>query len=376
MIGAMSSCLRTVGLKSPGCTELYISATPEPGDSGSQAEQVFAAVAGVLRDSDARIVYERVFVAPGGADAVAEARSTAYGNLDDGVRPAMLAVGTGQGGPIPGVQVHAVAGGNAPEPIELGGSAGGRIVRCDDFDFLAVSGLSAPDAGDATDQAKAILEKAQAAVEAAGGNMLSIARTWMWLGDILDWYDQFNDVRNEFFRDCGLLGAGIDERLPASTGVGVGPALGGACCMDLVATIDKNPRGSQFLLEGGNQGSAFSYGSAFSRAARARTPAGQTVYVSGTASIDADGRTTHVGDIAAQLKATIKNVRAVLADMNCRDQDVTQSVVYCMTPEFEQVFHEQFGDLPWPRTVVISDICRRDLLAEIEAVACPGATTA
>jgi len=370
----MMSSLQTLSLKSPECTEFYLTASAGAGDAANQADELFAAVAEALRSHDARIVYERVFVTPAAAGAVAPARAAAYGELDDGVAPALLGVSPGAGGPIPGVQVHAVAGGNAPEPIELAGSAGGRIVRCDDFDFLAVSGLSAPEAGDAASQTKAMLEKAQAAVEAAGGNMLSIARTWMWLHDILDWYDQFNDVRNEFFQTCGLLGAGADERLPASTGVGVGPALGGACCMDLVATIDKNRKGSQFLLEGGNQGSAFSYGSAFSRAARARTPAGQTVYVSGTASIDADGRTTHVGDIEAQLKASIENVRAVLADMGCRDEDVTQAVVYCMTPDFEQVFHKQFGDLPWPRTVVVSDICRRDLLAEIEAAACPGAT--
>ena len=368
--------MRTFSLKSPECTEFYLTASASPGDAASQADELFATIAAALRHHDARIVYERVFMTPRAIEAVAPARAAAYGDLNDGIAPAMLAVSPGHGGPIPGVQVHAVSGGNAPEPIDLGNSAGGRIVRCDDFDFLAVSGLSAPDAGDVGAQTKAMLEKAQAAVEAAGGNMLSIARTWMWLGDILDWYDQFNDVRNEFFHNCGLLGAGADERLPASTGIGVAPALGGACGMDLVATIDKNRKGSQFLLEGGNQGSAFSYGSAFSRAARARTPAGQTVYISGTASIDADGRTTHLGDIEAQLAATIENVRAVLADMDCRDEDVTQAVVYCMTPEFEQVFHEQFGDLPWPRTVVISDVCRHDLLAEIEAVACPGATGA
>ena len=108
MIETISSCVHTVSLESPGCRELYISATPEPGDPVSQARQVFAAVAGILRDCDARLVYERVFVAPGGAEAVASTRSEAYGDLDDGVPPALLAVGAGQGGPFLGLRINRV----------------------------------------------------------------------------------------------------------------------------------------------------------------------------------------------------------------------------------------------------------------------------
>ena len=373
-MGAMAS-VDTFTLASAGRTEFYVTAAPAvAGDARQQAEDVFAAVAGVLRDHGARLVYERVFVTPGTLQAVASARTRAYGDLDDGVAPAWLEVAVGHSGAVPGVQVHAIAGGSQPEPVELDGMAVGRIVRCPDHDFLAVSGLSAPHAGASReDQALVLMQQAKAVVEQVGGNMLSIARTWVWLGDILEWYDRFNRVRTDFFRECGLLDPALGEHLPASTGVGVAPALGGHCGMDLVATIEQRRADQQFLLEGGNQGSAFDYGSAFSRAARARTPGGATVYVSGTASIDADGLTTHEGDSAAQIEATIANVRAVLTDMDCRDSDVVQAVIFCMTPEVEQVFRRQFGNLPWPRTVVICNMCRGDLLVEIEALACPGA---
>ena len=365
----------TLTIGSAGRKEFYVTAAAPPDDAPRQAEAIFAAVAQVLRDNDARLVYERVFVTPGTTSAAASARSRAYGDLDDGVAPAWLQVAQGRSGPVPGVQVHAVAGDARPELVELDGKPVGRIVRCPDHDFLAVSGLSAPHAGTTRgQQALAIMLNAKAVVEQAGGNLLDVARTWMWLGDILEWYDEFNQVRTELFREVGLFDPALGEHLPASTGVGVAPALGGHCSMDLAATIDKTGAEKQFLIEGGNQGSAFAYGSAFSRAARARTPGGETVYVSGTASIDAEGLTTHHGDIAAQIKDTIANVRAVFADMDCADSDVVQAVIFCMTPEVEDVFRRQFSALPWPRTIVICNMCRGDLLVEIEAAACPGAT--
>ena len=100
-------------------------------------------------------------------------------------------------------------------------------------------------------------------------------------------------------------------------------------------------------------------------------PAGETVFVSGTASIDAGGATTHVGDAAGQIHATIENVRAVLREMQCRDDDVVQVIAYCKTTEVEKVFNSIKDKLAWPWITVICDICRPDLLFEIEATAMP-----
>jgi len=124
-----------------------------------------------------------------------------------------------------------------------------------------------------------------------------------------------------------------------------------------------------YLLSGGHQKSAYDYGSAFSRACSVDTPAGKTVFVSGTASIAADGATIHIGDIQAQIQTTVENVRAVLQDMDCGDEDVVQSIIYCKTAEVEDMFCAEWADLPWPRIVAITDICRNDLLFEIEATA-------
>jgi enamine deaminase RidA (YjgF/YER057c/UK114 family) len=368
--------VETHEMTSAGRSELYLTAIPEPGGTAQQqAAEAFAAIAEQLRTHDAHLLYERIFLTPGTIEAAVEARSQAYGDLDDGGLASWLEVAApGAGEPKLGVQVHAVAGGSAPELIDCEGAAVGRIVRCQGFDLLSVAGLSAPQAGPLeADQAAAMLHKAKAVVEKAGGNLQAVSRTWMWLKDILDWYDDFNRVRNKLFHEWGLLGTSSSEHLPASTGIGTAPALGGHCTMDLVATIERSSPQTQILNEAGNQGAPFSYGSAFARAARARTPAGETVYVSGTASIDAAGNTVHLDDIQAQIQATITNVRAVLSDMDCGDSDVVHAVVYCATPNVQRIFNDQVSDLTWPRTCVIADVCRRDLLVEIEVTACPGA---
>ena len=75
--------------------------------------------------------------------------------------------------------------------------------------------------------------------------------------------------------------------------------------------------------------------------------------------------------MAKVLDTTIENVRAVLADMHCIDEDVVQVIAYCKTTEVERIFNSFRDTLPWPWITIICDICRDDLLFEIEATAMP-----
>jgi len=362
-------------MESPEAAELYIHAVPSPGAPvDQQAAECFAAVADLLREHDARIVEERIFARDGVIAQVTAARSSACGGLDDGVRPSLLAVPKGMQGELSGVLVHAVCGRQEPQAVRLAGMACGRALDLPQGRYVTLSGLSEPGAGDRTAQARAMLEKSEAALATAGGNFHSVVRTWMWLGDILGWYGPFNGVRTQFFRERGLLNDAAGKRqLPASTGIGVGPAGAGACAMDLVAMIRPEAQ-ADLLLASGDQNPAYDYGSAFSRASRSPTPAGQTVFVSGTAAIDCFGDTEHVGNIPAQVEATIRHVRAVLRDTQCNDDDVVDSLIYCKTDEVEAHYRRRWAnELPWPQIIVLSDICRPDLLFEIEAAAAPGA---
>jgi enamine deaminase RidA (YjgF/YER057c/UK114 family) len=335
-------------------------------------EELFAEIGVILNKENASILHERIYTVDGATDKVLAARREAYGKTDDGVAPSLLIGSRGRCGLISGVQVHALADSNKPEPIMLDGKTCGRVVKTAGLTYLTLSAITGGNADGLARQAREMLEKGESAIKQFGGDFMCVPRTWMWLGDILSWYGEFNTVRNQFFAERGLIGKGSRQSMPASTGIGLGLGTGRQFGMDLTAVLV--PKDSiEFLGAIGRQQCALNYGSAFSRASQANSPAGKTVFVSGTASIDAKGATTNIGGATRQIEATIENVRAVLKDMNCRDSDVVQTVAYCKTTEVESIFHEFKTRLDWPWVTVVCDICRDDLLFEIEAAAIPHA---
>lgn len=363
-------------IKSPAATEIYITATPgENRLLEDQAQEIFSGIRDTILAQKAHILQERIFGTQSAMEKVLSVRSETYGDIDDGVAPSALCGKEGMCAPIAGVQVHAVICETKPETIVLDGILCGRVIRLPGRAYITLSSICAETSiqkvGDPAEQAKVMMEKSESVLKQFGADFLSVPRTWMWLCDILSWYDDFNQVRNNFFTERGLIGKGSRQSMPASTGIGLYPADGGKCAMDLTAVLE--PADSiQFLGAVGKQQCALEYGSAFSRASRCITPAGETVFVSGTASIDASGATTNVGDALGQINTTIDNVRAVLRDMNAADGDVVQVVAYCKTTDVEKVFNSLKSKYPWPWVTVICDICRPDLLFEIEAAAMPG----
>ena len=361
----------TRSVESAKVKEIYISAIPtENAPPAELAQEAFSGISNILSSEGARIFQERVFGTEEVVEIASSARSKAYGDLDDGVAPSFLVGKEGLTGPFAGVQVHAFRGDTKGEPVNLDGTACGRVLRISDRAYLSLSAISAPQFEQADEQAAVCLQKAETALKQFGVDFLSVPRTWMWLGDILAWYDDFNQVRTNFFTERRLIGPGSRQSMPASTGIGLGLAGGCKCAMDLTAVL-KPLDSTEYLQAAGKQQCAFDYGSAFSRGARTITPAGETVFVSGTASIDTSGATTHIGDAAGQIKATIENVQAVLRDMDAADEDVIQVIAYCKTTRVEKIFNGLKDAFPWPWVTVICDICRPDLLFEIEATAMP-----
>lgn len=365
----MTINIETRSLKSPLAAEIYILATPKENSLlQDQVSEMFSAIRDTLCSERAHIVQERIFGTPGAMEIVSSIRSQIYGDIDDGVAPTLLCCTEGMFGPLAGVQVHAIRSNTNPEVIELDGGCRGRILRLPGRNYLTLSSISSPQLAQATEQAEAILREAESALKRFGADFLSVPRTWMWLCDILSWYDDFNQVRNRFFTERGLIGDEARQSMPASTGIGLCLADGSKCGMDLTAVLEAADS-TEYLQAVGKQQCALEYGSAFSRASRALTPAGQTVFVSGTASIDAAGETTNIGDARGQINATIENVRAVLRDTQTADEDVVQAVAYCKTTKVEMIFNDIKQTLRWPCLTTICDICRPDLLFEMEVTA-------
>ena len=367
----MSVKIYTHKIQSSSAAEIYVSAVPK-GCAHTQSEiaELFKAVYDALNSDNARLLQERIFTVDGALDVVSAARRQAYGKLDDGVPPSFLIAQQGRCGLISGVQVHAVTSSSKPEILKLDGKPCGRLVKVPGRTYATLSAISGNLSDQREVQAGQMLEKAESMLKQLGGDFACVPRTWMWLGNILSWYGEFNSIRNQFFTQRGLIGKGSRQSMPASTGIGLSLLKTGQFGMDLAAVLE--PANSiEFFSAGGRQQCAFEYGSAFSRASRAFSPAGQTVFVSGTASIDAKGATTHIGDAAGQIESTIENVSVILRNMNCGDGDVVQAIAYSKTQEVEAIFEQFKSRLNWPWLSVICDICRDDLLFEIEATAIP-----
>jgi chorismate lyase/3-hydroxybenzoate synthase len=120
----------------------------------------------------------------------------------------------------------------------------------------------------------------------------------------------------------------------------------------------------------------------FSRATVLHEPDGMTLFISGTASI-VGHQTIHAGDTAAQTRETITNIEALLDEAN----RVTGSEAFTLDALACKVYVRHAADLPLiqaelrtvlgptSRAVYLqAEICRRDLLVEIEATAIVPAT--
>jgi len=120
------------------------------------------------------------------------------------------------------------------------------------------------------------------------------------------------------------------------------------------------------------------YGSAFSRGLRLDIKGVTILLISGTASVDEQGRTVHVGDFAAQTWRTYQNITALLEAEGASWKDVVRTTCYLRDierdyAEFNRIraqFLKQQGVEPLPASTGIQAIlCRPDLLVEIEAMA-------
>lgn len=219
-----------------------------------------------------------------------------------------------------------------------------------------------PDATTA-EQTQVVLERMEAALGGLGLSFVDVVRTWFFLEEILRWYDVFNRVRTRFFTERELLG-----RMPASTAVG--PSLAGcpAILAGLLAVKPAAESGSVYPVPSPAQGSAFDYGSSFSRAMEVSWPRGKRLYVSGTASIDAIGRTVHPGDLSAQVGETLRVVTELLDSRGFSFGDVTQATCY-IAADNDGSLARAVRCLPQRHCVLEASICREDLKFEIELVA-------
>jgi chorismate lyase / 3-hydroxybenzoate synthase len=215
-----------------------------------------------------------------------------------------------------------------------------------------------------------------------------LLRVWNYLPDInLDSpggerYRQFNTARQAALRAAGKP---LTGNVPAASALGA--SRGSPLLVYFLAG-----REAPVYIENPRQVSAYRYprqyglhSPVFSRATLLRQRGSLTLFISGTASI-LGHRSIHVGDTAAQTRETLANIEALLEETNRVERRARFTLgslalkVYVRRPADLPVIRAQLAARLDPSQPVIylqADICRQDLLVEIEATGmCPLKTAA
>lgn len=369
-----------------GRYEVYLLATASDSIKGSlQADDAYAGIAKVLNRNSLAIVHERIFGPLTAEPAVRAARFealTAEGICPE--TPVTYIEGTAsRTGGLIGIIIRAVS---SIEPddtvwtIRDGQVPCGRGWRRGNISFLVLQNLQGHQSGPRSFntppvQTLHMLERAERLLQQQGASYHDVIRTWFYLDDILSWYDEFNKVRNAKYRSFGIMpGPGKEHLLlPASTGVRGSNYQGSAGTLDLFAAIGPQKfRPKVLQLSNSGQKDAFCYGSAFSRGALVCEDDFSLFQLSGTAAIDEKGKSLFPEDIRSQIDCTFDKIEALLGQAGGKLSDICAATVFVKrsndVPVFQKIAAEHGLD-NFPAVCVVTDICRKELLFEIDAEA-------
>jgi enamine deaminase RidA (YjgF/YER057c/UK114 family) len=247
----------------------------------------------------------------------------------------------------------------------------------------------------AYDQTSEVFTALRKHVAGAGASFDEVARIWLYQGGITvpeegtERYRELNRARTDFFdgMDFGRrLVASRNGKVsyPASTGIGTqGRGLAAAC---LAIQTERNDV-RLYPLENPLQTPSFDYAQRFSlkspkfsRAMAIVIGGYVTTWISGTASI-VDSESLFPGDVEKQTEQTLINIERLISAENCERHglagggstltDLAKVRVYVKRPEdyvrCRAVCERRLGAVPV--IYAHADVCRPELLVEIEAVA-------
>lgn len=149
---------------------------------------------------------------------------------------------------------------------------------------------------------------------------------------------------------------------------------------EIMETIAHAPIQKRAMTNHGvlNEAYAYEKPSSFSRGMRIDLNGLTILLISGTASIDENGVSVHIGDFRAQMKRTLDNITGLLESEGCTWHDIVRTSCYLRDidrdydafNEERTTFFKAQGLDPLPASTGIqAHLCRPELLIEIEAIA-------
>ena len=265
----------------------------------------------------------------------------------------------------------------AGRTVSLVGQApqGGSVVAEWDFESPASwrwhTGIVADDlALDAEGQMRQIFDKYE---DLLAAEYMTIPhhclRTWIYVRDIDHNYAGVVAGRNACFEKIGLT---KDTHFIASTGIaGTHRDPRVLVMMDALAIPDVDPDTIRYLQAPGHLCPTADYGVAFERGTSFVYDGLRYTLISGTASIDNQGRILYPGDAGRQAQRTLENIRALLAADGTDDRHIQSALVYLRNPEDTAAVRTVIDkELPCLDYLLLhAPVCRPGWLVEIECVA-------
>lgn len=250
--------------------------------------------------------------------------------------------------------------------IELDGRTVGTCWTGEGADYCLLAGILPADlSASRGEQTYSNFVQMEAALRKAGMDFSHVARTWLYLDLLLDWYDEFNEARTRFFQERGVF----ERMVPASTGIGGSNPHGAALISAVLAVRPHDERVRVSEVASPLQCPATEYRSSFSRAVEIASPEQRLLMISGTASIAPGGESLHADDTRKQIHLTLDVVEAILKSRGMNWKDTTRAIGYfydiAALPVYEQCCRER-GIPALPMLPVHATVCRNDLLFEIE----------
>jgi enamine deaminase RidA (YjgF/YER057c/UK114 family) len=96
------------------------------------------------------------------------------------------------------------------------------------------------------------------------------------------------------------------------------------------------------------------------------------IQVSGTAAIDEHGVSLHPGDIRSQINCTFDRIETLLGQEGADLRNIAAATVFVKRPEYASIYWAMAADRgleTLPAVCVVADVCREELLFEIDAEA-------
>ncbi len=276
-----------------------------------------------------------------------------------------------------GIQIH-----QAPEVtlenLFFANKCVGKLIKTNDFQQIFLLSVSGAREGascgfiNTESEFHGLFDTLVKILNPAGFEINDLVRTWIYMPELLDVYKNLNTARTKAFKKYDFNKKKDKISYPASTGIQGQSIFNNAVTLDAVAVKSADTFPVLRPMHSPLQSEAYFYGSDFSRGFVIDWPDYRILHISGTASIDDEGNSVFIDNPEKQIEYTLESVLKLLEQHGADFNDIAHACVYFKNMSYKKLFEQTLQNRGWPKfpcIYLIADVCRDDLLVEIDGVA-------